>query len=100
MEQLFCPPEIESATGVFDPAGYDTNACAGCGAAKELHIKEEESGMGDRNPRPLVLRTMRERTLQEAIQQALFNLEDARPKDRNGPRVRAIAILRKVVEEP
>lgn len=45
-------------------------------------------------------RTMRERTLQEAIQQALFHLKDATPKDRNGPCFRAIAILRKVVEEP
>jgi hypothetical protein len=35
---LLCPPELETATGVFDPAGYDPGDCAGCGAARGEHI--------------------------------------------------------------
>ena len=38
---LQCPPEFESATGTFDPSGYDGNTCAGCGTVKARHTTEE-----------------------------------------------------------
>lgn len=38
-ESLLCPKEYETATGHFDPAGYDVNDCAGCGCKKELHTR-------------------------------------------------------------
>lgn len=38
---LQCPPEYESATGTFDPAGYDDSICAGCGMPKARHTTQE-----------------------------------------------------------
>ena len=35
--QPWCPPDVETATGIFDPAGYDENDCAGCGSRFEEH---------------------------------------------------------------
>ncbi len=34
-----CPIELESATGYFDPSGYDAGICAGCGSFKHEHIE-------------------------------------------------------------
>jgi len=37
-DALYCPPEVETATGTFDPAGYDENDCAGCGCPRWEHL--------------------------------------------------------------
>jgi hypothetical protein len=34
---LSCPPSVGTATGTFDPAGYDHNDCTGCGCPREEH---------------------------------------------------------------
>lgn len=34
---LYCPPEFETATETFEPAGYDKGDCAGCGTRKDEH---------------------------------------------------------------
>lgn len=34
-----CPIELESATGYFDPSGYDAGICAGCGSFKSEHCE-------------------------------------------------------------
>lgn len=36
---MLCPDEVESATGEFDPAGYDPNDCAGCGLRLSEHVE-------------------------------------------------------------
>jgi hypothetical protein len=36
-EPLYCPAEVETASGVFDPAGYDSEDCAGCGTPRSEH---------------------------------------------------------------
>ena len=38
---LLCPSDLETASSVFDPAGYDVNDCAGCGASKGEHAEAE-----------------------------------------------------------
>jgi hypothetical protein len=32
-----CPDDVESASLIFDPTGYDKNDCAGCGCKKTEH---------------------------------------------------------------
>jgi protein gp37 len=50
-----CPSNVETATGHFDPAGYDPKDCAGCGVSRSEHdgaigwvIAGCESGPGAR----------------------------------------------------
>jgi hypothetical protein len=39
---LFCPPELETATHIFEASGYDPDDCAGCGAVRGEHIDPDE----------------------------------------------------------
>lgn len=77
-EDLLCPHGYETATGHFDPAGYDPTDCAGCGLAKEAHVSRAGLPEGRildlaktlRNPRrSLVEQLLREATL-EAVRAA------------------------------
>ncbi len=37
----FCPTNVETATGTFDPVGYDDpNMCAGCGTPHSEHTDQ------------------------------------------------------------
>lgn len=40
--RLRCPPDVETATGTFEPAGYHPQDCAGCGLPKSAHIFVKE----------------------------------------------------------
>ena len=42
VNNAWCPPNIESASLVFDPAGYDPDECAGCGAPKSGHLAKHD----------------------------------------------------------
>lgn len=35
---LRCPDGVETATGTFDPTGYDPEDCAGCGCHRSEHV--------------------------------------------------------------
>lgn len=42
-DALLCPQEFETATGSFDPAGYDPLDCAVCGCPKSDHQRIKEA---------------------------------------------------------
>lgn len=49
-ENLLCPPEWQSGSGHFDPAGYDAGDCAACGQRKSQHVRRPVTTEGgDRN---------------------------------------------------
>jgi hypothetical protein len=73
---LRCPPEFQTATGFFEPAGYDKNDCAGCGCSQQMHIEIQMPAVPDDHPdRAQLLSALREANDMErergAVRQAL-----------------------------